>query len=80
LVIRKKKEPNYRPTFTAPFYPWLQYISIAGLLVLLIQIGIKPLLFALVISGLAFLVPLVRARYLGDNSIPLPPEPKSSLK
>ncbi len=78
LVLRKKKEPNYKPTFLAPFYPCLQYISIAGLLVLLIQIGIKPLLLALTISGLVSLLPLVRAKYLGDNSIPLPPEPKSN--
>jgi len=62
----------------APFYPWSRYISIAGLLVLLIQIGIKPLLLALAVSGLVPLLPLVRAKYLGDNSIPLPPEPKSN--
>ena len=78
LVLRKKKAPNYKPTFLAPFYPWLQYISIAGLLVLLIQIGIKPLLLALAISGLVSLLPLVRAKYLGNNSIPLPSEPKNN--
>lgn len=78
LVLRKKKEPNYKPTFLAPFYPWLQYISIAGLLVLLIQIGIKPLLLALAVSGLVSFLPLVRAKYLGNNSIPLPPEPKNN--
>ncbi len=76
LAFRKKKDTNYRPTFFAPFYPWLQYLSLAGLLVLLFQIGILPLFFALAVSGLASLLPLVRAKYLGDNSVPLPPEPK----
>ena len=77
LVLRKKQVKNYKPTFKAPFFPWLQYISITGLLILLVQIGLKPLLWALVFSGLALIFPLVRAKYLGDNSIPLPPEPKN---
>ncbi len=78
LNLRKRKETNYRPTFWAPFFPRLQYISIAGLLLLLVQIGLKPLIWSLVFSGLVFLFPLVRAKYLGDNSIPLPPEPKTT--
>ncbi len=77
LNLRIKKVANYRPTFWAPLFPWLQYMSIAGLLVLLIQIGLKPLLWALVLSGLACIFPLVREKYLEDNAIPLPPEPKS---
>ena len=78
LILRKKKEKDYRPTFWAPFFPWLQYISIAGLLVLLVQIGLKPLLWSLAFFGLVCIFPLVRAKYLGDNSIPLPPEPKNT--
>lgn len=77
LWLHKKGEANYRPTFLAPFYPWLQYIGIAGLLLLLVQIGLKPLLWSLVFSALATLWPLVRAKDLKDNSIPLPPEPKN---
>lgn len=77
LILRKKKETNYKPTFLAPFFPWLQYISIAGLLILLIQIGFEPLLWSLVLLAIASILPLVRAKHLGDNSIPLPPEPKS---
>ncbi len=80
LVLRKKREINYRPTFWAPFFPWLQYISVAGLLLLLVQIGLKPLLWSLAFSGLVCIIPLARAKYLGDNSIPLPPEPKSTLQ
>jgi len=76
LVLRKKKVTNYKPTFLAPFFPWLQYISVAGLLVLLVQIGLKPLLWSLTFSGLVCIFPLARAKYLGDKSIPLPPEPK----
>lgn len=78
LALRKKKEHNYRPTFWAPFFPWLQYTSIAGLLVLLVQIGFRPLLWTLAFSGLVCILPLVRVKYLGDNSIPLPPEPKTT--
>jgi basic amino acid/polyamine antiporter, APA family len=78
LALRKKKEHNYKPTFWAPFFPWLQYISIAGLLVLLVQIGFRPLLWTLAFSGIVCLLPLARAKYLGDNSIPLPPEPKTA--
>ncbi len=77
LWLHKKDEPNYRPTFRAPFYPWLQYIGIAGLMLLLVQIGLKPLLCSLAFLGVACLWPLVRAKHLQDNSIPLPPEPKN---
>jgi basic amino acid/polyamine antiporter, APA family len=78
LWLHKKDEPNYKPTFRAPFHPWLQYIGIAGLMVLLVQIGIKPLLWSLAFLGFACLWPLVRAKHLTANSIPLPPEPKSN--
>jgi basic amino acid/polyamine antiporter, APA family len=80
LALRKKKETNYKPTFLTPFFPWLQCFSVAGLLVLLVQIGLKPLLWSLAFSGLVCLFPLIRAKYLGDNSIPLPPEPKTTLQ
>ncbi len=40
---------DYRPEFTAPFYPWLQLIGIVGGLVVLTQMGLVPFLGSLVI-------------------------------
>lgn len=46
-------------------------------MLLLVQIGLKQLLWSLAFLGLACLWPLVRVKYLQDNSIPQPPEPKT---
>lgn len=75
LLLRWKAPANYKPTFLAPLYPWLQFFSIAGLLLLLIQFGLKPLLVAVGFSLFAIIWPLIRKKYLAENSIPLPPEP-----
>lgn len=77
IWLHKIEAPNYRPTFQAPWYPWLQYIGIAGLALLLVQIGLKPLLWSLSLLVFASLWPLVRAKHLKDIFIPLPPEPKN---
>ena len=51
IAFRQSKVEYYKPTFKAPFYPWLQIFGIVGSLVLLSQLGAVPILGALSIMG-----------------------------
>lgn len=35
IIMRRKKEHGYEPKFHAPFYPWIQVLSIGGLTLLI---------------------------------------------
>lgn len=76
LVLRKQLNSNYKPTFHAPLYPWLQLISILGLLLLLIQTGLLSILVSITFCLSAYFWYLTKAKYLLANTIPLPPKPK----
>lgn len=76
IYLRRQDNCNYRPTFRTPLFPWLQILSIAGLVLLLAQIGTTPLLISIIFSIAAYAWYLVRAKQLLDNTIPLPPKPK----
>lgn len=76
IALRKKTNSNYKPTFRAPLYPWLQLFSIGGLLLLLVQIGIISLLVSVLFCLAALMWYKIRVKYLLDNTFPLPPEPK----
>ncbi len=39
IVLRESKVQNYRPAFHAPFYPWLQLVSIIGFAFVLFEMG-----------------------------------------
>lgn len=39
IILRESKLQNYRPSFRAPFYPWLQIMSIIILLFLIVEMG-----------------------------------------
>ncbi|MBN1886123.1 MAG: amino acid permease [Candidatus Krumholzibacteriota bacterium] len=49
VILRESRLQNYRPTFRAPLYPWVQIVGIAGFLWLLAGLG-RP---ALVTAGAA---------------------------
>jgi len=44
IIMRESKIRNYRPKFRSPFYPYIQIIGIIGLLFLIIQMGLVPML------------------------------------
>ncbi len=56
IILRESRIHNYQPTFRAPFYPWLQMASLAGVLLLLAEIGLQTLLIGLIFvaAGLVF--------------------------
>ncbi|MDA3925744.1 MAG: amino acid permease [Kiritimatiellae bacterium] len=47
IVMRESRIGNYRPTFKAPFYPWLQIAGIIAFTLLIINMGIQPILISL---------------------------------
>jgi APA family basic amino acid/polyamine antiporter len=44
IIMRESKIRNYRPKFRSPFYPWVQLAGAVGLIFLLIEMGLIPLL------------------------------------
>ncbi len=44
VIMRESKIRNYRPKFRSPFYPWVQLAGAVGLIFLLIEMGLIPLL------------------------------------
>ncbi|MBD3349155.1 MAG: amino acid permease [Candidatus Eisenbacteria bacterium] len=55
IVLRESRLSNYRPSFRAPLYPWLQILSIVAFAALILDMGLRPTLYALlfVLSGVA---------------------------
>jgi amino acid transporter/mannitol/fructose-specific phosphotransferase system IIA component (Ntr-type) len=47
IVMRESRISTYRPTFKAPFYPWVQVIGIGVFCFLIADMGIQPVLLAL---------------------------------
>jgi len=47
IVMRESKISNYRPTFRAPFYPWLQITGIIIFILLIVDMGMEPVLLSL---------------------------------
>jgi nucleotide-binding universal stress UspA family protein len=51
IAFRESHLYWYQPSFKSPFYPWTQMVGIVGSLVLLTQMGIVPILGAVLIVG-----------------------------
>lgn len=49
IILRESHVRNYRPTFKAPFYPWLQIASILVFSGMIISMGTKALVTLLII-------------------------------
>jgi amino acid transporter len=45
IIMRESKIRNYNPEFKAPFYPYVHIIGILGLLFLVFEMGIIPMIF-----------------------------------
>jgi amino acid transporter len=44
IIMRESKIRNYRPKFKSPLYPWVQIAGIIGLVFLIINMGLVPML------------------------------------
>lgn len=53
IIMRRRKEGEYRPKFHAPFFPWIQIFSITGLLLLVVKTSTSALLLSLFIIVLS---------------------------
>ncbi len=54
IVLRESRLTNYRPTFRAPLYPWLQIVSILAFVALVVDMGLEPVFIAagFILAGL----------------------------
>jgi APA family basic amino acid/polyamine antiporter len=64
IIMRVSKIPNYRPTFRAPLYPWLQILGIVVYGFLILEMGSVPLIItaAFIVLGYAWYLTYVRGR------------------
>ena len=44
IIMRESKIRHYRPKFLSPFYPWVQLAGVGGLLFLIFEMGLIPML------------------------------------
>ncbi len=44
IIMRESKIRHYRPKFKSPFYPWVQLAGIFGLVFLIFEMGLVPML------------------------------------
>ena len=52
IVMRESKIESYDPDFQSPFYPWIQLVGIAGVLIIIPEMGLLSVLFS---GGLAIM-------------------------
>jgi len=71
IVLRESGVQNYRPTFRAPLYPWLQIVSIVAFLALIADMGLESLLIttAFVAAGLILYVAYGRRRASTESAL-----------
>jgi mannitol/fructose-specific phosphotransferase system IIA component (Ntr-type) len=53
--MRESKIRHYRPKFHSPFYPWIQIVGIGGLVFLIFEMGLIPMVLVGVFILLGFL-------------------------
>ena len=71
IVLRESRVMNYRPSFRAPFYPWLQLVSIIAFSALIVDMGLQPTLFAVlfIAAGLVLYTVYGRRHASVDSAI-----------
>ncbi len=55
IILRQSGLQNYRPVFKAPFYPWLQLVTIIGFSFVLLEMGEEAFVITTIIVFLGFL-------------------------
>ncbi|OJF77202.1 MAG: hypothetical protein BKP49_03455 [Treponema sp. CETP13] len=63
IVFRESKIKNYKPSYKAPFYPWLQILSIAIFIFFIIDLGSSAIEISLVILLAAVVVYIIYGRH-----------------
>ncbi len=56
IILRESKLQNYRPSFQAPFYPWLQILSIIAFGFIISDMGLTTLKISLGLVAIALLL------------------------
>jgi basic amino acid/polyamine antiporter, APA family len=55
VIMRESKIRHYRPKFKSPLYPWIQFAGIFGLVFLIFEMGILPMLLVGIFILIGFL-------------------------
>ena len=55
IIMRESKIRHYRPKFKSPFYPWVQLAGAAGLIFLMFEMGLIPMILVGVFILFGFL-------------------------
>jgi amino acid transporter/mannitol/fructose-specific phosphotransferase system IIA component (Ntr-type) len=55
VIMRESKIRHYRPKFKSPFYPWVQLAGAAGLIFLIFEMGLVPMILVGVFILFGFL-------------------------
>ncbi|MEE9440337.1 MAG: amino acid permease, partial [Candidatus Thermoplasmatota archaeon] len=55
IIMRESKIRHYRPKFKSPFYPWVQLAGAAGLIFLMFEMGLVPMILVGVFILFGFL-------------------------
>ena len=55
IIMRESKIRHYRPKFRSPFYPWIQLAGVFGLVFLIFEMGLVPMLLVGVFILFGFL-------------------------
>jgi len=55
IIMRESKIRHYRPKFRSPFYPWVQLAGVFGLVFLIFEMGLVPMLLVGVFILFGFL-------------------------
>ena len=71
ILMRESRMAGYRPKFRSPGYPWLHAAGIICYCFLLVELGTKPLLIAVMIlgAGFAWYMFFVRARVVRESAL-----------
>ena len=54
IILRESKLSNYKPSFKAPFYPWIQLISITLFSFFIVDLGLEAIEISLVFLFICF--------------------------
>jgi mannitol/fructose-specific phosphotransferase system IIA component (Ntr-type) len=55
IIMRESKIRHYRPKFRSPFYPWVQIVGVGGLVFLIFEMGLIPMILVGVFLIIGFL-------------------------
>ena len=62
IILRESKLTNYRPSFKAPLYPWVQIISIALFTFFIVDLGLSAIEISIALIAAGILVYLLYGR------------------